>query len=62
MCVRFSVCGKSSYFVNLSCLLILPISSRYRESVLALAKRGEYISVEGINAWVSRALFMYSKY
>jgi len=61
MCVHLSWCDDDFYFVRPSCFLIVSISSRYRGSALALAKRGEYINAEGINAWVSRALFMYSK-
>ena len=62
VCVRLSVCDAGFYFVRPSCLLIFSISSRYRESALALARRGEYITVEGVIAWASRALFKYSKY
>ena len=49
------------YFVRPHCFRFFSTSSGYRGSALALAKRGEYIMVEGINIWASRALFMYSK-
>ena len=61
MCVHLSVCDDGFYFVRPHCFLSLSTSSRYRGSALALAKRGEYIIVEGVIAWASRALFMYSK-
>ena len=62
MYVRVSVCDDRFYFVRPFCLLSLSTSFRYRGSALALAKRGAHITTEAINAWVPRALFMYSKY
>ena len=50
------------YFVRPVCFLSFSISSRYRGSALAFARRGEYITNMVIIACSSRALFTYWKY